>query len=142
MPRKPKKGVSESQRAKPKQGNCAKEIHVKDDQVPATPQAEAEEPLPGLEVAPVDKSRGKSPYYRTIFMSLRRGFELGEDWRFKQRVFRFKEKPDELVINALKENGFTYRPGEKAWTIQADYASRTISDKLARQFADGAIRER
>lgn len=139
---KPKKDASNSQRKKPKQGTGAKELHVKDDQVPAAPTVNAKMSLPAVEVAPVEKSQGRNPYFQTIFMSVPSGFELGEDWRFKQRVFRFKEKPDESVINALKENGFTYRPSEKAWTIPADYASRTISDKLARHFADGAIRER
>lgn len=63
------------------------------------------------------------------------GFEMGENRRFKQRVFLFKEKPSDEVLAALKENGFTYRAGEKAWTIQADAETRRLSDELAREFA-------
>ena len=62
-------------------------------------------------------------------------FEMGENRRFKQRVFTFKEKPDEQILAALKENGFTYRANEKAWTIQADAETRRLSDELAREFA-------
>jgi hypothetical protein len=62
-------------------------------------------------------------------------FEMGENRRFKQRVFLFKEKPSEVVLAALKENGFTYRANEKAWTIQADADSRRLSDELASKFA-------
>src|ERR1039458_3995588 len=54
-------------------------------------------------------------------------FEMGENRRFRQRVFTFKEKPDEQILAALKESGFTYRANEKAWTIQADAATRRLS---------------
>lgn len=62
------------------------------------------------------------------------GFEMGENRRFKQRVFKFSEKPADDVIAALKDNGFTYRPAEKAWTIQANADTRKLSDELAQQF--------
>ena len=77
--------------------------------------------------------------YRVIFASAVKGFELGEHYAFRQRVFRFKEKPETEVITALKEAGFIYRPHERAWTIPADYASRRISDTLARRFADKEV---
>jgi hypothetical protein len=77
--------------------------------------------------------------YKTIFVSKDRGFEMGENRRFKQRVFIFQEKPGEQILAALKENGFTYRAGEKAWTIQADADSRKLSDELARQFAGQTV---
>jgi hypothetical protein len=67
------------------------------------------------------------------------GFEMGENRRFKQRVFTFKEKPSGEVLSALKDNGFTYRANEKAWTIQADADSRRLSDELAREFAGQAV---
>ncbi len=62
-------------------------------------------------------------------------FEMGENRRFKQRVFTFKEKPSEDVLAALKDNGFTYRANEKAWTIQANPDTRRLSEELAEQFA-------
>ncbi|MGD0462091.1 MAG: hypothetical protein ABSB74_06355 [Tepidisphaeraceae bacterium] len=62
-------------------------------------------------------------------------FEMGENRRFKQRVFIFKEKPSEDVLASLKENGFTYRANEKAWTIQANPDTRRLSEELAEQFA-------
>jgi hypothetical protein len=62
-------------------------------------------------------------------------FEMGENRRFKQRVFTFKEKPSDDVLAALKDNGFTYRANEKAWTIQANPDTRRLSDELAEQFA-------
>jgi hypothetical protein len=65
-------------------------------------------------------------------------FEMGENRRFKQRVFMFKEKPSEEVLVALKENGFTYRANEKAWTIQANPDTRRLSEELAEQFAGPA----
>jgi hypothetical protein len=76
--------------------------------------------------------------YRQIFVSKDKGFEMGENRRFKQRVFIFNEKPDEQILARLKENGFTYRAGEKAWTIQADAETRRLSDELAHEFAGQA----
>jgi hypothetical protein len=62
-------------------------------------------------------------------------FEMGENRRFKQRVFLFKEKPSDGVLASLKENGFTYRAAERAWTIQANPDTRRLSEELAEQFA-------
>jgi hypothetical protein len=45
--------------------------------------------------------------YKAIFTCSTKGFEMGENRRFKQRVFKFKDKPDEATLAALKENGFT-----------------------------------
>jgi hypothetical protein len=90
---------------------------------------------PGAE--PDAEAHGKNwgPPYKAIFTSSAKGFEMGENRRFKQRVFKFIEKPDSEVIAILKDNGFTYRPEEKAWTIHADNASRLLSDQLAARFA-------
>jgi len=71
--------------------------------------------------------------YKALFTGA--NFEMGENRRFKQRVFMFKEKPSDEVRAALKENGFTYRAGENAWTIQANPDTRKLSDELAREFA-------
>jgi len=90
------------------------------------------------ETASLNSTKQREPY-RVIFVSAVKGFELGEHYAFRQRVFRFKEKPEVEVITALKEAGFIYRPHERAWTIPADYASRRISDTLARRFADKEI---
>jgi hypothetical protein len=76
--------------------------------------------------------------YKSIFASPEKGFEMGENRRFKQRVFKFSQKPADEVLTALKEAGFTYRPNEKAWTIQANPDTRRLSDDLAREFAGGA----
>jgi hypothetical protein len=61
-------------------------------------------------------------------------FEMGENRRFRQRVFKFKEKPSDEILAALKENGFTYRANEKAWTVQATPDTRRLSDELAQEF--------
>lgn len=61
-------------------------------------------------------------------------FEMGENRRFKQRVFLFKEKPTDEVLAQLKEAGFSYRANEKAWTIEATPANRLLSDDLAQHF--------
>jgi hypothetical protein len=47
----------------------------------------------------------------------------------------FKEKPSDEVLATLKDNGFTYRANEKAWTIQATPDTRKLSEELAEQFA-------
>jgi hypothetical protein len=65
-------------------------------------------------------------------------FELGENRRFRQRVFTFKEKPSDEILAALKENGFTYRANEKAWTVQATPDTRRLSDELAQEFGGQA----
>jgi hypothetical protein len=72
------------------------------------------------------------PYKAIVTTDL---FEMGEDRRFRQRVFKFKEKPAEEVLARLKEHGFTYRMAEKAWTIQANPDTRNLTDDLAREFA-------
>jgi hypothetical protein len=73
--------------------------------------------------------------YKSIFSCPEQGFELGEHRRFKQRVFRFMEKPGEDIVSALKEKGFTYRATEKAWTIPADADTRKMTDEMAREWA-------
>ena len=73
--------------------------------------------------------------YKSIFSSPEMGFELGENRRFKQRVFRFADKPPAEILSTLKEYGFTYRAGEKAWTINATPDSRKLTDDLARTWA-------
>lgn len=76
--------------------------------------------------------------YKAIFTSTQSGFEMGENRRFKQRVFKFTEKPADEILAALKEAGFTYRAAEKAWTIQATPDTRRMSEELAQQFAGPA----
>jgi hypothetical protein len=75
------------------------------------------------------------PAYKSIFVCSPKGFEMGEDRQFKQRVFKFVEKPEAHVLAALKEHGFTYRPNEKAWTVNATAENRVLTDRLAREFA-------
>ena len=99
-----------------------------------------ESSAPGDNTPPADGT-GKhyGPPYKAIFTSADKGFELGENRRFKQRVFTFKDKPDEAVLAALKEHGFTYRPAEKAWTTEATAESRVLTDRLAKQFAGNDV---
>jgi hypothetical protein len=73
--------------------------------------------------------------YKSIFSCPEQGFELGEHRRFKQRVFRFAERPAPEVLAELKENGFTYRAAEQAWTVPADPDSRKATDEMARRWA-------
>jgi hypothetical protein len=73
--------------------------------------------------------------HKSIFTCPEMGFELGENRRFKQRVFRFAEKPGTEILAQLKEHGFTYRTTEKAWTINATPQSRKLTDELARKWA-------
>jgi len=73
--------------------------------------------------------------YKSIFSCPEQGFELGEHRRFKQRVFRFAERPDPEVLAELKDLGFTYRAAEKAWTVPANADSRKMTDELARRWA-------
>jgi len=75
------------------------------------------------------------PPYKAIFVSKDKGFEMGEDRRFKQRVFVFSQKPEQHVLNKLKDSGFVIRAAEKAWTIPANPATRVLSDQLAQEFA-------
>ncbi len=114
---------------------------------PATP--EPKQPPAWIDGPPTPLAGDQSPEaksevrqwgnpYRPIFVSKDKGFEMGENKRFRQRVFLFNEKPDEQVLAALKDNGFTYRASEKAWTIHADADTRRLSDELAREFAGQA----
>ena len=75
------------------------------------------------------------PAYKSIFSCPAKGFEMGEDRRFKQRVFKFLDKPAEHVLAALKEHGFSYRAAEKAWTVSATAENRVLTDRLAQEFA-------
>ena len=75
------------------------------------------------------------PAYKAIFSCPAKGFEMGEDRRFKQRLFKFVEKPEAHVLAVLKEHGFTYRAGEKAWTVNATAENRVLTDRLAQEFA-------
>ena len=90
----------------------------------------------GRVIAPANpEAKNWGDPYKAIFTSSDKGFELGEDRRFKQRVFRFSEKPADDVLAVLKDAGFTYRASEKAWTIPATPESRRVSEELAWQFA-------
>jgi len=75
------------------------------------------------------------PPYKAIFSCPGKGFEMGEDRQFKQRVFKFLDKPEEHVLAVLKDHGFTYRAAEKAWTVNATAENRVLTDRLARVFA-------
>jgi len=100
---------------------------------PAVPPS-AEAPA-GTDEPEEGQRKNWGPPYRAIFTCSAKGFEMGENRRFKQRVFKFKDKPAPEIIAELKEKGFVYRPEEKAWTIHADNASRQLSDELAAKFA-------
>ena len=86
---------------------------------------------------PADEERPKTwgDPYKQLFVSPHSGFEMGENRQFKQRVFKFAERPEQSVIETLKESGFTYRPAEKAWTIPANPDTRRLSEGLVQQFA-------
>lgn len=83
---------------------------------------------------PPTEAKNWGPPYKAIFVCPAKGFEMGEDRRFRQRVFKFTEKPSENILAALKENGFIYRPGEKTWTISASSETRLLADRLAKEF--------
>jgi hypothetical protein len=91
------------------------------------------------EIAPGAEGKNWGPPYKAIFTSSAKGFELGENRRYKQRVFKFKDKPDAETLATLKENGFTYRAEERAWTIPANGATRLLTDRLASQFAGESL---
>jgi hypothetical protein len=95
----------------------------------------AEQPEPSADSAAPAHGKNWGDPYKSIFSSPEMGFELGENRRFKQRVFRFAEKPSAEILATLKEIGFTYRAGEKAWTINATPESRKLTDDLARTWA-------
>jgi hypothetical protein len=84
-----------------------------------------------------DQQRGKNwgDPYKSIFNCPEMGFELGENRRFKQRVFKFEDKPSSAILDSLKEHGFIYRAGEKTWTITANADTRKLTDEMAREWA-------
>lgn len=98
------------------------------------PQAQTRSDDPAAPAEGPPKNWG--PPYKAVFTA--QSFELGENRRYKQRLFTFKDKPDEATIAVLKENGFQYRPAEKSWTVAANAESRLMSDRLAKQFAGEA----
>ena len=77
--------------------------------------------------------------YRRIFICREKGFEMGENRRFKQRVFKFDHKPTDEVLAKLKEAGLVYRAGEKSWTITANPDTRKLTDDLARELAGQSV---
>lgn len=93
------------------------------------------DPLQDREGPRAEPSRNWGEPYKAIFTCPEMGFELGENRRFKQRVFMFSERPDDAILSELKENGFTYRAAEKAWTVPANAESRKLTDELARKWA-------
>jgi len=90
---------------------------------------------PAAENGGTSEGRTWAVPYQQIFASQEKGFEMGENRRFKQRVFLFKDKPEEHIRAALKEHGFVYRPAERAWTIEASPANRVLSEHLAKVFS-------
>jgi len=82
-----------------------------------------------------EQPKNWGPPYKAIYTNAAKGFELGENRRFKQRVFTFNDKPDAEVNESLKTAGFKYRAEEKAWTVPATAVTRELSDDLAKQFA-------
>ena len=94
------------------------------------------EPAPAAETQEgQEPAKNWGPAYKAIFTCPSKGFEMGEDRRFKQRLFKFVEKPEEHVLEALKQHGFTYRASEKAWTVSATAENRVLTDRLAQEFA-------
>jgi hypothetical protein len=94
-------------------------------------------PVNGRAITTEQPAHGKhwGPPYKSIFTCPEMGFELGEDRRYRQRVFKFTEKPGPEILAALKEHGFTYRSAEKSWTVTANPDTRKLTDELARQWA-------
>jgi hypothetical protein len=78
------------------------------------------------------EAKNWGPPYKAIITTST--FEMGENRRFRQRQFTFKEKPTAEVLATLKEHGFVYRPAEKAWTITANPDTRKLTDELAQEF--------
>lgn len=99
-------------------------------------RAELVTPEPDARPADAEgKPKGWLDPYRALVTSNAKGFECGEDRRIKQMMFRFKEKPEQAVIDRLKEVGFKYRVEEKTWTIQVTPATRELAINLAREWA-------
>ena len=131
MPRKKRNDVAESATSQPPtraEEQAVATLTPPADDGPRTPEADVASPTDGT-----GKSYGQP--YKSVFTSADKAFELGENRRFKQRVFTFKEKPEQQVIDRLKEHGFVYRAAEKAWTVEATAESRVLTDRLAREFA-------
>jgi hypothetical protein len=97
---------------------------------------EIEGPTPSAQQSEPEKKQFANPY-SAIFTSVAKGFEMGEHRQFKQRVFKFNEKPEQAIIDTLMKHGFTYRPREKSWTIHATAATRELTEQLARTFSAG-----
>jgi hypothetical protein len=136
-------------------GQDASAVAVVEPQTERDPKAEAAAALPPMQLPawidgpPPQSAQGDTPGaeqdeqqkswsdpYKPIFSG--KGFELGEHRRFKQRVFRFDEKPAAELLAKLKEAGFTYRAAEKAWTIPANPDTRKLTDEMAREMAGPA----
>jgi hypothetical protein len=79
--------------------------------------------------------------YRAVYTNKELGFELGEDRRFKQRIFKFRDKPSQEWLDKLKAAGYRYRPQEKSWTVSADAVTRVESERLAAEFAKEGVSE-
>ncbi len=93
---------------------------------------EAQHPQPNEAPATGEPQRWSNPYW-AVFTCREKGFELGENRRFKQMVFTFADNPGPDVTAKLKEAGFVYRGAEKAWTTPATAASRELAVDLARE---------
>ena len=109
--------------------------HVFDQAQTGAVKATPTTPESATESAEQATSRNWGDPYKAIFTCPEMGFELGEDRRFKQRVFRFNEKPTDEVLSVLKAHGFIYRASEKAWSVNATPESRKLTDDLARTWA-------
>lgn len=82
---------------------------------------------------PGPTAKNWGPAYKAIVTTPT--FEMGENRRYRQRVFKFRDKPEPEVLAKLKEAGFSFRMEDKSWTIHADHATRVLSDELAAEFA-------
>jgi hypothetical protein len=108
-------------------------------EAPATDTAAADTHSPHTAVADPTDERQDQPKqwakpYRAFLSCSEKGFEVGEDFRFKQVMFRFDDDPGRDVTQKLKDAGFKYRPNEKSWTISASAASRELAQQLANEF--------
>lgn len=121
MSRKKKGADAPSEPVQPEDSQVRPEPAAPDAVDAGTPTAEAGAPA-------------RANPYRAIFTCSAKGFELGEDRRFKQMVFRFKGNPGAQVTARLKEHGFVYRAAERSWTLPASAANRELAVNLAREF--------
>ena len=92
-------------------------------------------PLIGEKSTPAELQKRWNNPYVVLFANKAKGFEMGENRQSKQLVFKFRERPEQSVIDTLRANGFTYWPAEKSWTIQSTPDTRRLSGQLAQQFA-------